>query len=1001
MRFIISSYFMLLSMSLVQAQVDITGTISDDKGELLFGATIILKGTNVATISDIDGSYSISLPQYKGTLVYSYVGYKTQEVVITDQSLINITLAADIAQLDEVVMIGYGSQRKGDITGSIAIVDTDELTKSSYTTITDRLQGRIAGVSVSTNGEPGSTGTIKIRGNSFFGNNNPLYVIDGILTNDSPNLNPNDIESIQVLKDASSTAIYGSRAANGVIVITTKKGKSGKPEIQLSFNGGLQQVPQKIDVTNSALFARINNAAYTNDPNGIPQTRATDLSHGVDTDWQDAIFQNAMLYDLNLGISGGSDQLTAFFSLNSTYQEGTIIGPVFERLSGRINTEYKVTDWLSIGENLAVSHSKSTGQQELDGEGVINNAVNMLPTVPVFDPTRPSGYGYGLQGEATTFYLNPVGIRDLYTSEENTTRIIGNVFAKLQPIKGLEYQVSFSVDVSNPRFRSFTPGGFVVDSDPILSGLEETRSTLSTNLIENRLSYSREIDKHSFSVMATYTEQQIKFNYQGTSIVGGFDGDNPIFQISASTADPNNITSTGFETTSVIQSYLGRATYNYDNRYLITGNLRYDGSSKFNKENRWGLFPSISGGWNVSNESFFDVEAISNLKVRLGYGEVGNASVEDYAYQARILSRSIGGVNYNLGIEDNQVLGATRDAVVNPNLKWEVLKETNLGFDLALFDGRFELIGDIFFGKLEDLLVDAPLPGTLGAASSFFLTENETGTATRNIANMKRNGWEFAMTYKNFDNDFKYEITANVFRNNNEVTSLPEGSLTGLYSITQVGQALGQLFLPQYQGIYLDTNALNDMLVEGRTPVIGDARYIDLDGSGNFSFGEDNALIGNPNPGFEYGLNVNLSWKDWDMTVFFQGVQDRDIFNQFRFSLNSSAISNYTSDFNPYIDGVGTDPRPISNNQHPNNFPSTRFIEDGSFLRLKNFQLGYTIPFKGVKQARVFIGGQNLFTITDYTGLDPEFEGEVLSPGVDFGSYPNVRTYNMGINVTL
>ncbi len=982
-------------------QLNITGKVSDESGESLIGVTILLKGTLIGTVTDVNGDYKLTIPNDDGVLVVSYVGFQTKEIQVNNQSIINVNLSLDIAQLDEVVVVGYGTQRKGDITGAIAVVDTDEMAKSSFTNITDRLQGRVSGVSIRTNGEPGSTGNIKIRGNSFFGDNSPLFVIDGILTEDSPNLNPNDVESIQVLKDASSTAIYGSRAANGVVVITTKKGKVGKPEIQISTNTGLQQIPNRMDLTDASEFARINNAAYTNDPNGIPQTWATDLSHGHDTDWQDAIFQNALLYDLNLGISGGTEQFSAFFSVNTTSQEGTIIGPIFDRLSARLNTEFKVNDWITLGENLTVSRTEITGQQELDGDGVINNAINQLPIVPVYDPTRPSGYGYGRQSEATTWYLNPVGIRDLYSSFEKTTRILGNVYANIQIVKGLNYKFSIAADAANPRFKSFTKGGFVVDSDPILSGLNETRSEVNMNLIENRLTYSNQIGKHDFSIMATHTEQQIKTNFQSTAINGGYDGNDPFFQISSNTAGPNSISSSGSETTTVIQSYLSRITYNYDNKYLLTGNLRFDGSSKFNEDNRWGTFPSISVGWNVSNESFFNIPIVSNFKVRGGYGEVGNASVDDYAYQARILSRSIGGVNYNLGVNDASVLGATRDAVVNPDLKWEVLKETNFGLDLALLEGKVELIGDFFFGKLEDLLVDAPLPGTLGAATSFFLTENETGAATRNVATMKRRGWEFAMTYREMEGDFTYEVTANMFRNQNEVTSLPEGSLTGYNSITEVGQPIGQLFLPVYRGIYRDTDELGQYTVEGSEPVIGDARYLDLDNDGNFNFGEDRKIVGNPNPGVEYGLNVNLFWREFDLTIFFQGVRDRDVFNLLKYGLDVSPISNYTTDYDPYIDETGSDPRPTSNNQHPNNFPSTSFIEDGSFIRLKNLVFGYNLPWKFVKQARVFIGAQNLFTITDYTGLDPEFEGEILSPGVDFGSFPNVRTFNLGLNITL
>lgn len=464
------------------------------------------------------------------------------------------------------------------------------------------------GVTVSTNGEPGSIGDVTIRGVSFFGNNNPLYVIDGVPTEDSPNINPSDIESIQVLKDASSSAIYGSRAANGVVVITTKRGQAGKPVISFNANAGIQQFPHKMDVVNTQEFARIHNAAYDNA--GYPRrTWSNDLSHGVDTDWQQEVFDNAaLMQDYNLSVSGGSEKSKVYFNLNNTNQEGTISGTLFNRLGARINTEFDLNSRIKIGQNLAVSRTRQSGQQVLNaqsvmggqGDAIINTTLMMFPTIPVYDSRRKSGYGHGTLRDAEIYLYNPIGIREMYTSQEDHTRIIGNIYANINIIEGLEYRVNFATNADMGFSKSHQKGGQITTELVHLSGMEESNSQSSMFLFENRLTYNKEIGDHGFSLMATHTEQQYNYKQNGIVINGGFDGLDPFFQISSTTAAPSDITTYGDELTSTIRSYLGRFTYNYDNKYLLTASFRADGSSKFPEKNRWGVFPSVSAGWNVS-----------------------------------------------------------------------------------------------------------------------------------------------------------------------------------------------------------------------------------------------------------------------------------------------------------------------------------------------------------------------------------------------------------------
>ncbi len=1009
--YIMTFLMLFLAAFHVQAQVAVSGKITDGNQEGLIGVTIMVKGTSIGTITDTDGNYSLNVPNENSTLTVSYVGFLTQEVPVANQSVIDVAMELDVAQLDEVVVTGYGSQRKRDITGAVAVVDVEEMNKSQFVNITDRLQGRVAGVTVTNNGEPGSRGDIKIRGTAFFGDNNPLFVIDGVLTDDSPNLNPNDVESIQVLKDASSAAIYGSRAANGVVVITTKKGRRGKPEINVSAMTGFQQVSNKLDMMNAEEWARVANAAADNE--GAERQAAADNLTGIDTDWQDEVFNDAaLIQDLNMSISGGSQNSRVYFSLNNTYQEGTIKGPLFERLSARLNSEFNLLDNLTIGENLTVANARSSGEQEFlgvdfDGVQVIGSAIGMLPVIPVLDPTKTNGYGHGVPSEASTFTPNPVAVRDLFKNSGSSTRLLGNVFTSYRPIEGLEYRLSVGVDANFERSKNYWKGGQIRMTTVHRSGLAESRSESVELFLENRLTYTKSIGDHSFSAMATYMEQSIRGAGQSVSITGGYDQQDPFFQISSTTAPANAISSSGDEFESAIKSYLGRLTYNYADRYLLTVNVRHDGSSKFSEDNRWGTFPSASVGWNLTNESFFNVEQISNLKIRAGYGQVGNASIGDYLYQSLINSAAAGGVNYNFGPGSTSVIGATRGGIVNSDIKWEVLKETNIGIDLAMFDGRLEFIGDYYFGNLEDLLAEVSIPLTVAPGG---------GSPTINAVSMVRNGWEAAVTYRKFEGEFQWSVSANAFNTRNEITALPFGvnEFFGDNSISRKGLPLGQLFLPTYRGIYdeNDIAALDpEFTINGVAPGVGDANYIDNDSrdpetgqltgepDGQISFDDDRSIVGDPNPAVQYGLNFEGYYKGFDMTIFWQGVSARDVFNSWYAGLNSNPGENYTADFDPFIEGQGKDPRPFISEEGGNEFPSTRFVENGAFLRLKNLQIGYTIPWNKVKNFRVYVSGQNLLTFTEYRGLDPEFEGGVFEPGVDPQGFPNLRIYSLGFNV--
>jgi TonB-linked SusC/RagA family outer membrane protein len=995
-----------LSVQTLLAQVTVTGTVKDENLQPLPGANIVVLGKSQGTITDINGNYSLPLTNLDTLLVFSFIGYITQEVKVENRKVIDINLAVDPEQLKEIVVVGYGTQKKSDLTGAVAVVDVKDLERSASTNLTDRLQGRVAGVTVVTTGEPGSTGDIKIRGTSFFGDNYPLFIVDGVFTDDSPNLNPYDIESVQILKDASSSAIYGSRAANGVVVITTKKGKSGKPLMNVSVAVGFQQIPRRIKVTDNYEFARINNAAHDN--SGYPRDKKCDVDFdpSVNTDWQSVMFDNtALTQDYNVSLSNGSENYHSYFSINYSSTEGTINGTVFDRISARVNTDYKPWKKLTIGQNLTVSQVNSSGLSEQYGQTVIPNTINNLPIIPVYDSTKSSGYGYGQIGVATCYVPSPVGQQELITILDQTYRILGNAFLDFEILNGLTYNFSVGVNTNFYYNKSYNPHYKIRMATEEFSRLAESRAESTEIFLENRLTYTKSYGGHNFSAMFTLTEQKINGANQDSETEGGYETEPYYWVLSASTAP---IITSGEEFSSAIRSYLGRLTYNFKDRYLLTGIIRSDGSSKFAPENRWGTFPSVSAGWNIAKEKFFKVEKVSELKIRAGYGIVGNSSIGDYLYQSLVVSTAsvgAGGVNYNLGPDGNLVIGATRGSLANRDISWETLKETNIGLDMKLFDNKLEFNADYYIGKMEGLLTEVPIPMTIGPGK---------GEVTVNATDMKKNGWEVNLTYRQVIGDFRFSANANAFHTNNEITYLPFGvnEFPGENSISRLGLPLGQLFLVEYMGIYTSQEQIDadNVTINGQVPSIGDARYKDVNGrdengnltgepDGNISFDDDRVIWGNPIPYLQYGFSFDGAWKNLDLYLFFQGVTKRDVYNSIYSNLNTAHDGNYTSDFNPYIDGNGTDPRPVMG-LVANNFASTRFVENGAYLRFKNLQIGYTIPVNKIQKLRIYFSGQNLFVITNYRGLDPDFEGGVFDPGIDPIDYPQVRTFMFGLNLT-
>jgi TonB-linked SusC/RagA family outer membrane protein len=993
--------FLLLGIQSAIAQTStINGTVNDENGVPLPGVNIIEKNTTNGVATNFDGQYSINTSSSDATLVFSFIGYKTQEVATNGRISINVSMVVDENQLDPVVVIGYGTQKKSSITGAVAIVDVEETEKSQYTNVVDRLQGRVAGVSVTTSGEPGSIGDITIRGSSFFNDNNPLYVVDGVVLNSVPRINPSDVESMQVLKDASSSSIYGSRAANGVILITTKKGEKGKLSFSFNASTGFQQLENKVDVMNSQQWARIAKATFETDPNAAGQVPNYAINvPDIDTDWQDEVIQTGMIRDISANVSAGGEKYNVLFGLNNSYQDGAIRGQQWDRNGIRINTSFEVLKGLTIGQNLSLNRERDADIPSFFGASVVSSTPGILPVIPVLDPTKISGYGHGDNVNTLSFDVNPVGVSALFSDTTTSEIIIGNIYLDYEILDGLKFHFSYGIENITSNGKAINKRGQLRRQWVFNSAMLLTDGKIENSYLESRLTYEKTIGKNTFSIMAAFNDQEVKgqsksIDYPET-LAAFEDG---LFEIQAAEAGATPILNSN-KYTRVIRSGLARLNYNFDSRYFFKTTVRQDSYSGFVDDKRTEIFPSFDLAWNISNESFFNVDFISNLKIRGSYGEVGNNEASNNPYiTSNYIIKQANGANYNFGPSSTPVTGATRDNLLgNPQLGWARMKEYNIGMDVTLFDGKLNLDANYFFGDIENILAEIAVPGTVGAS--------EPSDITVNAVDNNRQGWDASLTFNNFENEFKYSVSANVFANKTEVTSIPPG-FTGIVSssFTGVGMPRAQLFMLDYQGLYGAEDIASlpaGYTIFGIDPLEGDAKFVDINNDDKID-NDDRTIVGDALPDFEFGLNLTASYKNWDFTAFFSGLAGRDVYNDPRRQLISSWSHNYPADYNPWINGVGTDPRPRTSEDHGNYQASTLYMEEASFVKLRTLQFGYTLPpLKGINNARFYLTGQNLFTLTNYSGREPEFTGGFFTSGEDPGGYPPLRTIAIGINLSI
>ncbi len=1000
---------MLLFGNFVNAQT-ITGTVSDNSG-VLPGVSVVVSGTTKGAATDFNGQYTIESVQQGQKLVFSMLGYTTKEVTVGAESVINVVLEEDTKALDEVLVVGYSSRKKSSLTGALSVVDMADLEKTRITNVAQAMQGQIAGVMVtSSTGAPGDPVQVRIRGEGTIGNNNPLYVIDGIPSRDITFLNQADIKSMTVLKDASAAAIYGSRASGGVVLITTKSGVKGIISIDANYYTGLYSVANLPTMLNTDQYMNTLETAWNNsDRTGTnPYTvdkKRTDLA---DTNWLDELFETGKSQNLQFTASGGSDKLQYLMSLGYYGQDGIVVydKDKYQRLNYRTNIVSDLTDRLKIGTNLQLSYS-SQDKVASKGESLIRFALLRAPVIPVYkntsDPSysardpftdmpfyTQTGYDQALQRTMYEMVGNPIARAYFADDTENIYKTFGNVYGEYSLLKEKElvFRTNFGIDLAffhnktfNENFGDVDGGGSATDNklgrQNRPNNLNESRGEALTYTFNNTLNYARIFnEKHDFSAMIG--TEFIK-NYQ--SSIGAsrarFPYTDDTYRYLNFGGSSLDLWNSGTASEWALFSLFGSASYVFNGKYMVTATLRGDASSRFSENNRWGYFPSVSAGWEISDEKFLEnADWLSNLKLRASWGKSGNQEIADYAYLTLI----------------SQVGGIVKvDRFGNPDLKWETSTQSNIGVDFGIMDNKVIASAEYFVKNTTDILLPIGLPSVVGNVQPTILNAGE----------VSNKGFEFTLNYRNSINDFKYSINGNMATLTNNVEKLHPNlpNITGDVTRTQVGQPLNAYFGYKMIGIYQNNAEISQHLKGTVNPSVkpGDIKFNDLDGNGIIN-AYDREFIGSPIPDLSYGLTFSAEYKGFDFSFMFQGVKGVDRYNDAKKIVDyDTRPFNYTTNILNSWSGEGstnTMPR-VTFQDNGSSRVSSIFVEDASYLRLKNIELGYNITtIKGLQNVRLYVSGQNLFTSTNYTGLDPESVDYM-----DKGTYPLSRSVLFGLNV--
>lgn len=1055
MKKLLILFFAFSQLLLAQDNWQVTGSVIGSEDNLpVIGATIIVKGTTNGTITDLDGNFSINVKP-NSNLAVSMIGYTTLELTVTSNNqVLDLKLANDAYVLDEFVSVGYGTMKKSDLTGAVASIKAEDLQKTPAAGLDQALQGKVAGVTVNANsGQPGAAAEVRIRGIGTINGAGPIYVVDGMILEDISFLSPNDIASTEVLKDASSTAIYGSRGANGVILVTTKKGGKGETKVSVNSYVGVQNRWNSLDLMKSKEFAettmRLNPSAsaistyqqdgfnawmYYNvgDSPYFPMLKTSSNPYGMDygtveTNWQDEVFRkNAVIQDHYISVTGGDE--TSSFVMSASYfnQDGTIKGSNYKRLTLRINSSKQVKKWLKVGENLSFVNSSGTNAMNNNaspGASILSAAVAMAP----WDPARyPDGsinrLGQDLGGQisaASNFknVTNPFSMIEHNHPNNTVERWVGDVYVELTPIKNFKWRSAVSMDLANNRNKGFS------DSYSYSSFDQRSTNFLSvdmhhyrTLILENIANYNMEFGKHSFNLMAGATTEQYDHYTIGAS---GGNITNPIernwyISQAVETVNPDGtikdrkLVSDGVDRSRMF-SVLSRLHYSFDSRYLLTLNFRADGTSKF-QNNVWGYFPSTAMAWRVSEEEWMkDFSQLDHLKFRLGWGQIGNDKVGQDIFKTTVFQSNNVFVGYPFGSPQTLNNGAAVLTFANADGKWETTEQWSTGFDFGFRNGLIGGSIDAFIRDTKDMLLWVTTPAQVGNRHN----------PMANVGTVRNQGIELVLNHQGEQSGVQYNVSGNISFIENELIALNGGSPGyGSHTILDKGYALYTLWGYEYEGMYYSDQEALTHLPNSSGVGAGDAKYKDINNDGVVDDG-DKTDLGNPFPWLTYGLNISANYKGFDLQAFFQGVYGNEIYNAMRHRTegtgNNATLSStmrdvyidYNDDIKSSLEAKGIDwtelvntdgtiPNPNSSYNHQ---VSSRMVESGAYLRLKNLQFGYTLPKDltlraGIDRCRFYVSGSNVFTITDYSGYDPEVGG-----GIDYGNYPQARTFTFGVNL--
>ncbi len=1023
----------LVTSELAAQSLQVTGKVTSATNDVpIPGVTVTVQGQTIGTLTNEAGEYSITIPGTSAVLVFRQVGIATKNVEVTSSGVYNISLDDEINTLDQLVVVGYNTQKKSVVTGAISSIKAADLETMPVTRVEQSLQGRTSGVTIASNsGQPGSSATIRIRGFTTFGNNNPLWVVDGVVVDAGgiSYLNQSDIESIEVLKDASSQAIYGARAAAGVILVTTKKGASGKMRVNYNTFFGTSAPARKLSLLNATEYATLRNEAALAAGNPLPFSDPRSFGEG--TDWQEEVFnRSAFRQNHEFSISGGTGKSTFYSSFGHLSQEGVIASDIskYKRTNIRLNSEHQLASWVKIGQNLGYSHERSQGLGNTNSEfgGPLSSAINLDPITPVVetDPSiinsanRPyrsnavvrdvNGNPYGISQYVTQEMTNPHAyIQTRLGNYGWSDNIVGNIYGEITPLKGLKIRSTLGSKLSYWGNESFTPVFYLNATN------QRAQNDFSRGVqrgfdwnLENTIIYNKAIEDHNFTVLlgqGAYYDNRARglfVTYFGLP-VDNFDDASLNYNIPTDQRNASGYENVGH----TVSSLFARVNYNYQEKYMVEALVRRDGSSRFGSNNKYGVFPSFSAGWLISKEEFLrGHDNINVLKVRGGYGVVGNDNINDFAY----LSTVGGGRNYTIGLTDMYTIGYSPNAPSNPDLKWEQTSQTNIGLEMT-FLKRFNLTFD-WFNKVTTGILQYPrIPTYVGAI----------GNPAANVADMRNTGVELELGYNNRIGEVNFSFNGNVSYLKNEVTNIGAGVdfLDGAgfqassYSITRTmeGQAFNSFYGFKTMGIFQNqaeidgyTNGEGRPIQPNASP--GDFKWADIDGNGVID-ANDRTFIGDPTPNWTFGFTLNASWKNFDAMVFGQGVAGNKVFQGLRrLDINNAnyskkALGRWTGD------GSSNDFPRLTDNDLNRNFtnPSDFYLEDGSYLRLKTVQLGYTLPTKlskkiGMEKTRFYVMSENLLTFTRYSGFDPEIGGGIMS--IDRGIYPQARSFMVGLNVS-